>query len=368
MAESISRWDTVVKTFETKWFMMPMATGALGVFSYLVRGQFGGTMMGALGIVFVLLALILFGVMGVIFVIRLVQYTDKIAADTRHPIEVNFLAAVTIAASVASTSVTRVLMPAGLLSDGLGTALAGILYGIGVIFGLVFLWLTVYQLTLSDKVALPHAVGIWLLPPVGLFVSVFAGNFWAQHLGQSTAQAVAVLNLLVFGVALVIYLFVMSLIFQRKKLQPLPPDILAPSFFVPLAPPGVLVIALWSFVFLSKHLEVFAPLSQVLLGVTVLFGAMMIGFGLFWLVYALLIIRRYEKVPFSLGYWAYVFPVNAFGISIALSAHYPLLSPLGFLVPLFWLGGLGAWIYVFYKTSLALKGGKFFQPPQEKQE
>jgi C4-dicarboxylate transporter/malic acid transport protein len=348
----------MIQTFQTKWFMMPMATGAMGMFTYLLRGVFPSGMT-ALALFFVLFALLMFGAMGVMFVWRLVRFPQALVQDAAHPIEVNFFAAISIAASVVSTTVSRVLVPTGLLSQNSGMYLAGLLYGIGVVLGLIFLWMTLYKLTLSDKVELPHAVGIWLLPPVGLFVSVFAGNFWATFLSESTAHTVLVINLLIFGIAFVTYLFVMGMIFQRKKLQPLPPAILAPSFFVPLAPPGVLVIALWSFVARIGSIEAFGSVQSVFVGGTVLFSGMMIGFGLFWLVYAALVARRYEKIPFSLGYWAYVFPVNAFGISIVLSAHHPLLAPLSALTLPLWALGLVLWVFVFYKTTMAIKAGAF---------
>jgi tellurite resistance protein TehA-like permease len=80
---------------------------------------------------------------------------------------------------------------------------------------------------------------------------------------------------------------------------------------------------------------------------------MMIGFGLFWLVLAGLLSWHYKKVPFTLGYWAYVFPINAFGISVALSAHHPILAPLGSLTTPLWALGLLLWLFVFWKTLQA---------------
>jgi C4-dicarboxylate transporter/malic acid transport protein len=321
--------------------------------------RFLSTFMSGLGIGFALLSLLLFGIMGAMLLGRFVLYRSTFAQELQHPIEIGFFSAVSIAASVVSTTVSRILVPAQILPQGSGVFLAGILYGIGIVLGLLFLWLSFYRLTLSEKVELPHAVGIWLLPPVGLFVSVFAGNFWAGYLTESTVHTVVVVNLLTFGVAFIAYLFVMSMIFQRKKLHPLPPAILAPSFFVPLAPPGVLVIALWSFVPLSNTINAFEPIRTVFVGGTVVLSAMMIGFGLFWLVYALLITYHYKSVPFSLGYWAYVFPINAFGVSIVLSAHNALLAPLGALAVPLWLAGLILWIFVFYKTAMAVKAGAF---------
>jgi hypothetical protein len=37
------------------------------------------------------------------------------------------------------------------------------------------------MLTISENVDPKHAIGIWFLPPVGIFVLVFAGNFMVLH-------------------------------------------------------------------------------------------------------------------------------------------------------------------------------------------
>ncbi len=348
-----------IRSFETKWFMMPMATGAMGIFTYMLHGRLLGSAMIALGVFFVLLALLMVIVMGAMLSARFIQYPETFSRDTAHPVEVNFLAAVSIALSVTSAGVSRVLLPAGIVSTPVATTLSGTLYLLGMGLGLIFLWLTIYKLTLSENVTLTNAVGIWLLPPVGLFVSIFAGNFWALHIAESGAHIVALFNLLVFGVALLIYIFVMGMIYQRKKFHPLPPAMLAPSFFVPLAPPGVMVIALWSFVALMKKLEIFAMYGTAFGSFSLFLATMMIGFGLFWLVYAVIISWHYGKIPYSLAYWAYVFPLNALGISIALSAAHPALSPLKVLVAPMWFAGLLLWLYVFYKTISALKNGLF---------
>jgi tellurite resistance protein TehA-like permease len=119
------------------------------------------------------------------------------------------------------------------------------------------------------------------------------------------------------------------------------------------------LIALWSFVALMKKLEIFSVYSAAFESFSLFLATMMIGFGLFWLVYAVIISWHYGKIPYSLAYWAYVFPLNALGISIALSAAHPVLSPLKVLVVPMWFAGLVLWLYVFYKTLQAVNKGAF---------
>jgi tellurite resistance protein TehA-like permease len=56
-----------------------------------------------------------------------------------------------------------------------------IFYIIALVLGTIIPVLVPFMLTISEKVDSKHAIGIWFLPPVGIFVLVFAGNFMALH-------------------------------------------------------------------------------------------------------------------------------------------------------------------------------------------
>jgi len=159
----------------------------------------------------------------------------------------------------------------------------------------------------------------------------------------------------------------MTMIFHRIKFHPLPPAAMAPSFLIPLAPVGVSIIALFSFQAILPKIENLAELVAPIHSFFLIYTPLMIGFGLFWAISATLIIKHYLKhkgLPFSLGFWAFVFPVDAFGISLFLTSKIKVFASISPLVMLVWLISIFVWILAFSKTVSAIISGKAFQRPK----
>jgi tellurite resistance protein TehA-like permease len=101
-----------------------------------------------------------------------------------------------------------------------------------------------------------------------------------------------------------------------------------------------------------------------------LYTPFIIGFGFFWAISSFLVIKHYLKtdgIPFSLGFWAFVFPLDAFGIGLFLASKNPYFN---FLLPVaiaVWVLSIAVWIYVSSKTFCAIKSGKAFQRPKSVQ-
>ena len=54
----------------------------------------------------------------------------------------------------------------------MGASIAFILYLLAIVLGISFFVMVSSMLITSDKTKTNHALGIWLLPPVGIFVSI----------------------------------------------------------------------------------------------------------------------------------------------------------------------------------------------------
>lgn len=360
-------WNEIIKSLEARWFMASMATGAMGIFTFLIFGATKIILLKFLSLFLIALAFFIFIISSVFTFIRWKKFPEAIKADIYHPIASHFFAGISIASAILSTSVSNILIPLKIFSPEIGGTIALVLYGLAVLLGVSFLLMTNIALITSEDAKPNHALGIWLLPPVGIFVSIFAGNFVAQYFISSIGSAILLFNIFLFGIAFFYYFYTMTMIFHRIKFYALPPSAMAPSFLIPLAPVGVSIIALFSF---QKVLGLFPQLSeflQVFHSFFLLYTPMIIGFGFFWAVSTFLIIAHYIRtkgLPFSLGFWAFVFPVDAFGIALFLSSTVPIFSflrPVSFIV---WGISFVLWIFVFYKTISSLKTGKAFARPK----
>ncbi len=358
--EKIGFWD-IVRSFEARWFMSVMSTGAVGIFTQIIAKHFDSPFLKGLANLFVLLAFVFLILVSVFFTLRIFKFFDSVLKDLQHPIAANFFAGINISLAVLATAVLNVLIPNGVVSQSFGLLLAKWLYILALIIGLFLLVLVPVMLIISKKVETKHAIGIWFLPPVGMFVVAFAGNFLAIH--NVMRDFIIHFNMFLFGPALILYFLILNLIYYRLKFHPLPAPEVAPSFVIGLAPVGVSVIAFFSYVKLLKvsnatflNLEVAGNLAEI-------FASVVYGFGFWWFLVTFIILSYYiikHKIPYTLGFWAFVFPIAAFGIGTTFFKF-----KFMFYVSLFiWLLVLGIWCFVFTKTLISIINKKAFIRPK----
>ena len=350
----------IVKSLEARWFMSSMATGAVGIgLNFLVKSF---SFIKYISSFLVILAILFFVLASFFYLLRLFIFPKEVIRDLKHPIINNFFAGIYISIGVLITGILNVLIPNG-LSYGLGILISKILYVLGLLL-IIFLIIAIPSIDIvSENVDTRHSLGIWFLPPVGLFVFIFAGNFLAMK--GVFVEFIKVFNSLLIGLAFVWWFLRLNFIFYRAKFHPLPPPEMAPSFVIGLAPIGVSVIATQTFANLLNN----QLLKQIVDG----FGVLIYGFGLWWALITLIILTYYffkHKIPYSLGFWAFVFPPAAFGIGAKLLST--LQGELSKVFDIIYLISITiatlVWLFVVYKTIKSIYTGKAFQRPKALQK
>jgi tellurite resistance protein TehA-like permease len=197
-------------------------------------------------------------------------------------------------------------------------------------------------------------LGFWFLPPVGLFVLVFAGNFLAMRMENiHYANVLLVFNVVVLGVAILLTAMVYTFFMQRSFFYNFPRKDVAPSFMIGVAPLGVSIIAINTILPLIAKVGIASPDLQIL---TVLIkGASLLlwGFGLWWLIMASLLTMTYffrGGVPVTLGYWAFIFPPAAYTIASLIVANSLNLMFVKYVAIVLAVGLLAAWIVILVLT------------------
>ena len=363
----MNSFKTIISSLEARWFMSSMATGALGVLWTKMATFFQIPEMNFVGIGFIIIAFLLFIFASIGYGFRLTHFYSLVKKDFLHPETSKFFAGISISLAVLSTGTTTVLVSQSILSPVVGQWLAGVLYGLSIIFS-IFLLIGVCSIMIqSEENHIEQAIGVCLLPPVGLFVSIFAGNFWAQKFfaGTELAANIGLFHLFLFTLLLLLTGWILTFILFRLRFHPLPRKEMAPSFFIPISPPGVLIIALVSLLpLLSPDL----PYQAILKTMGFILVPMMISFGIFWFLLIVRVMHLYirkEGIPYSLGFWALVFPMSAFGISLFVAAQFlPGLAVLGWIGVMWGVFSTLLWGMVFIKTFKAVLTKKaFVRPP-----
>lgn len=160
------------------------------------------------------------------------------------------------------------------------------------------------------------------------------------------------------GMGGVLYLVVTATLFMRSISHPLPPAGLTPTLFIGMGPAGLLALDTVRLAQVSVQTGIAEPsLLSALLPV----ATMMWGFGLWWMTSALIVLRRgYARLPFSLSWWGFTFPLAAWTIAtIALARAWDsgLLGLIGWAATA---ALTGLWAYVVGRTLAGIRSGSIW--------
>jgi len=315
-AQYILRW------FSPRWFIFVMGTGALANIYQLIAGKPEGFLHG-LAVFFLILAIVVFFTAMVFLIVRFIVGMDCILKEWGHASLIQFYSTISIAAAVCTTGLFNV--PLSFASKVFAHNLAAVFWWISLVVGIFFIFFTPFKVTSGNHAQPRRVLGFWFLPPVGLFVLVFAGNFWALHMtSQAHVKNILFLNTLILGVAIPLTVMIYTLVLFRALFYNFPRRDVAPSFMIGVIAINTIIPVLGKSGIAIITLEALAPFIKVI-------SLLLWGFGLWWLVYALSTIALYmlkHRVPVTLGYWAFIFPPAAYTIAtliLAKSLSLPLL-------------------------------------------
>jgi tellurite resistance protein TehA-like permease len=312
----------ILRWFSPRWFVFIMSTGALANICQMFAGKPSGWLHD-LAVFFLMTALITFPAVFFFMALRFFVGLDCILKEWRHSSLIQFYSAISIAAAVCTTGLLNIPLP--FLPRDAAFDLAVIFWWVACIVGLFFIFLTPYKIITGDHAEPRRALGFWFLPPVGLFVLVFAGNFLAMRLeNPNLVEAILLFNVLVLGVAVLLTPMVYTFFLHRGLFYNFPRKDVAPSFMIGVAPLGVSIIAI------NTILPVIAKTGLIVEGMAVLsflvkvVSLLLWGFGLWWLMIAIALTVTYfvrGGIPVTLGYWAFIFPPAAYTIASLIIAN-----------------------------------------------
>lgn len=336
----------IVKTFAPGWPAAVMGTGAFALATLFFSRQL--PMLSGVAWALHWFNLVLFGVISVPWLLRWIMARPAVATTFKHPLAANFYP---------SYGISLLVLAGQLRAFGGHEALALLAWWLGValLFSLTLaVLLSIFQ---GEHVNLDHISPGIFMPPVGLVVIPVAGAPLLAAQPETLRDLALTINAIGLGAGIFMYTALLALAFHRFYVHKRLPPMMAPTFWINLAPLGVTVVSLLNLVAVTPFAG--GP-SPYLMAVFLLWG-----FGAFWLVLALLFtwsVRKAAPLPFTLTWWAFTFPLGAFTLgSQRLSEVTGLTTPLAF----GWLawGLLAAiWSVTLLKTIGGVASGKLFQP------
>ncbi len=306
---------------------VPLFAVGMGVTGLGIAWRHAAQVAGApalVGEAVIVLAAVLFGVVGLLYVAKAVRHPAAVVAEFNHPIRGTFFAAI---------SVSLLLLAVGALPVAPGLALA--LWSVGAA---AHLTLTLHLLGrwIIRNQDIHHSNPAWFIPIVGNIVVPLAG----APLGQTEV------SWFFFSIGMVFWVLLFTIVFYRIVFHDQMPVKFVPTLFILIAPPAVGFLA-WT-ALTDGALE---PMGRVLFH-TALFLTLLLA----------TLTRQFLRVPFAVSWWAYTFPLAAMTVATLDFAHRSANALLSGLA----LGLLGLTsvvvAIVLVRTVGAAIGGRLFLP------
>jgi len=350
----------VIKYFSPAWFAVVMGTGGLAN----VAHSFGSSLPAANNIaVFLwLLNCLLFVVLLVPWLIRWLAYKEQVMADLKHPMMSNFFITMPAGCIILGTNFLLIGQP--FLSAALLTSIGIILYITGAVLAFTFAVVGFYNLVSIEQLG-PEPINFaWLMMPVVNIVVPLLGNLLVKALAPgnlAAAKLVHVFDVTFYGIGIMLFFIMAVVVFNRLIMHKLPPAMAAPTFWVLLGPIGVGTVSLYGLGDVSKFLGMISNVDGIKFG-----GLVFWGFGLWAFIFTLSVTIKYwriQGIPFSLSWWAFIFPMAAYTLSTLVVYQYCNVGLV--LIYGVFLSVLLAvmWLVIFIRTLMAALNGKIFAPP-----
>lgn len=306
----------VIRQFTPNWFAATMGTGVLALALAQLPLAIPGLRAVAEGLW--LFNILLFTLFTVAYAARWILFFDEARRIFGH---------------------STVSMFFGTIPMGLATIINGFLlfglprWGDGVIQLVEVLWWVDVAMSLACGVLIPYMMftrqehsidqmtAVWLLPVVAAEVAAASGGLLAPHLTDAHGQLIVLTtSYVLWAFSLPVAFSILTILLLRMALHKLPHENMAASSWLALGPIGT--GALGMLLLGGEAPAIFAAnglpgVGEIASGLGLVAGITLWGFGLWWMLMALLITVRYlrDGIPFNLGWWGFTFPLGVYSLA-----------------------------------------------------
>jgi C4-dicarboxylate transporter/malic acid transport protein len=285
----------------------------------------------------------------------------------RDPVMVQFYGAPPMA--LLTVGAGALLLGPSLVGAHAAITIDAVLWPLGTITGLAASAAVPYLMFTRLLTAPDAAFGGWLMPVDPPMVSASTGALLIPHLPAGQLRLTMLLACYaMFGLSLIPSLVVITQLWHRLVRHSVGPAAMVPTLWIVLGPLGQSITAV-NLLGGVAHLALPPPYSTALAALGVVYGVPVWGFAVLWgaLAAALTVRAARQRLPFSLTWWSFTFPVGtcvtgASGLALHTGAIAFRWTAAGLYLAL-----LAAWAIVAARTANgAWQGRLFLPPPQER--
>ncbi len=284
------------KKFAPSWFASVMGTGGLALVSNAYSKYL--FILKDFGIFLTYLNTALFFILLIPWIHRWVKFREYAIRDLVHPAISHFYGTIAIGLLVLSADYLLILK---------SFVISFYLWVFGAALTILFSFLIPYLMFIQKDIDLKNVTPAWFIPPVGLIVIPLSGGFFINHFGGVIREILVFINYFAWGSGFFLYLALFSVVMHRFITHEPMPCGMAPSIWINLGPIGAGTSTL---IILASN-SYFISFKDIFFGFALIFW----GFGVWWFFMAVIMTIHYIKnlnLPYSLAWWAFIFPLAAY--------------------------------------------------------
>ena len=306
----------VIRQFTPNWFAATMGTGVLALALAQLPVLIPGIHAVAEGLW--LFNIGLFILFSVLYGLRWVLYFDEARRIFGHSIVSMFFG--TIPMGLATIINGFLLFGVERWGSDM-VQVAHVLWWLDVAMSLAFGVMIPYMMFTRQEHSIDQMTAVWLLPVVAAEVAAASGGLLAPHLSDPVAQFhVVITSYVLWAFSVPVAFSILTILMLRMALHKLPHENMAASSWLALGPIGTGALGLLLLgadspaIFAANG---FARVGEIAEGMGLISGIALWGFGLWWMLMALLITHRYFRagIPFNLGWWGFTFPLGVYALT-----------------------------------------------------
>jgi C4-dicarboxylate transporter/malic acid transport protein len=306
----------VIRQFTPNWFAATMGTGVLALALAQLPVAIPGMHVVAEGLW--LFNILLFCLFTAAYAARWILFFDEARRIFGHSTVSMFFGTIPMGLA----TIINGFLLFGLPRWGNGVIhLAEVLWWIDVAMSLACGVLIPYMMFTRQEHSIDQMTAVWLLPVVAAEVAAASGGLLAPHLTDAHSQLVVLTtSYVLWAFSLPVAFSILTILLLRMALHKLPHENMAASSWLALGPIGT--GALGMLLLGGDAPAIFAAnglpgVGEIAAGLGLVAGITLWGFGLWWMLMALLITVRYlrDGIPFNLGWWGFTFPLGVYSLA-----------------------------------------------------
>jgi C4-dicarboxylate transporter/malic acid transport protein len=310
----------IVRQFTPNWFTVTMGTGVLP----LALNQLAGTLplVKEIAVGLWLCNMALFGVFSLIYAARWMFFFDGARRIFAHPVASMFFGAIPMGLATILNGFIVFGMP---LWGAPALAIAHALWWLDVALAVACGLLVPFLMFTRQEHSIEKMTAVWLLPIVAAEVAAASGGLLVPHLPVAEGQSVLFLSYALWAFSVPLAMSILVILILRLALYKLPDRDMAVSGWLALGPigTGALGLVLLGTAAPGVVAGELSPVGDAAFGVGIVGATILWGYGLWWILLAVLKTARYARhgMPFNLGWWGFTFPLGVYALATLALAH-----------------------------------------------